>query len=499
MSPARNVAVIDVGSNSVRLVLYRIEGRAIWTVFNEKVLAGLGRNMAQTGRLAPGGVAAALGALRRFRAVLDGMRPDEVFTAATAAVRDASDRQAFIDRVAHETGFRLRVLSGEDEARLAALGVAAGAPGATGVVGDLGGSSLELTRIEDGVPGYGATLPLGPFALGLSTQGIARTPTIEALALAASAVIAPVAARFQAETFHAVGGAWRNLALVNMSITNYPLHVVHQYEMPAAEALEASRFLARQSKGSLERIPGLTKKRAETLPSAAVVLEALIERLGVKRLVLSAYGVREGLILDAMSAELRTQDPLVEGCATLAARDATSEVFGPALEAWLSPLWSSLEPVFAKDRTRVLLAAAARLAGLGAHLHPDHRADLAFDLVLRAPIAGQTHKERAFLAIAVFNRYTTAVTNPEPEAVSRLLSPEQIGRARALGAALRLGFDLSGRSPALLDGSALSQGKGELLLTIKGASGDVLLGEQTQKRAAQLAQALRLSLKLKGS
>jgi exopolyphosphatase/guanosine-5'-triphosphate,3'-diphosphate pyrophosphatase len=490
MPSARDVAVIDVGSNSIRLVLYRIEGRAIWTVFNEKVLAGLGRDMAETGRLAPEGVTAALGALRRFRAVLDGVRPDEIFT---AAVRDARDRQEFIARVQEETGFRLRLLSGEDEARLAALGVAAGAPGATGVVGDLGGSSLELTRIEGGAPGHGVTLPLGPFALGMS-----KTPNIEALALAASAVIAPVAERFQTDTFHAVGGAWRNLALVNMSLTNYPLHVVHQYEMPAAEALDAARFLARQSKGSLERIPGLNKKRAETLPSAAVVLQALIDRLNVKQLVLSAYGVREGLILDAMDPQLRAQDPLVEGCATLAARDTVSETFGPALEAWLTPLWSSLPPVFTPARSQVMLAAATRLATLGAHLHPDHRADIAFDLVLRAPIAGQTHKERAFLAIAVFNRYTTATTNPEPEAVSRLLSPEQLGRARALGAALRLGFDLSGRSPALLGGSALTQDKGELTLTIKGVSGDVLLGEQTQKRAAQLAQALKLNLNFKG-
>ena len=492
MRSSRDVAVIDVGSNSVRLVLYRIEGRAIWTVFNEKVLAGLGRDMAQTGRLAPDGVVAALGALRRFRAVLDGVRPDEIFTAATAAVRDASDRLDFIGRVRGETGFRLRVLSGEDEARFAALGVAAGAPGSSGVVGDLGGSSLELTRLNAGVPGEGVTLPLGPFALGVS-----KTPNIEALSLAASAVIAPVAARFQSGSFHAVGGAWRNLALVNMSITNYPLHVVHQYEMSSSEALEVSRLLARQSKGSLERIPGLTKKRAETLPAAAVVLQALVERLNVKRVVLSAYGVREGLILDAMSPELRAQDPLVEGCATLAARDTTSEDFGPALEGWLLPLWFSLPPVFEPGRTRVLLAAAARLATLGAHLHPDHRADIAFDLVLRAPIAGQTHQERAFLAIAIFNRYTAATTNPEPEAVGRLLSPEQLTRARALGAALRLGCDLSGRSAALLGASVLRQEKSELVLTVRGVSGDMLLGEQTQKRANQLAANLGLGLKLK--
>jgi len=163
---SRDIAVIDVGSNSVRLVLYRIEGRAIWTAYNEKVLAGLGRGTARTGRLSRDGVTQAIAALKRFRAVLDGAQPDEVFTAATAAVREALDGPEFIARVRQETGLEIRVLSGEDEARYAALGVAAGAVNADGVVGDLGGSSLELTRINHGAPGPGVTLALGPFSLG---------------------------------------------------------------------------------------------------------------------------------------------------------------------------------------------------------------------------------------------------------------------------------------------------------------------------------------------
>jgi len=492
MRSVRDVAVLDVGSNSIRLVVYRVDGRAIWTVFNEKVLAGLGRDLSRTGRLSPEGIAAALGALRRFRAVLDGIGPDEIFTAATAAVREASDRLDFIARVQTETGFELRVLSGADEARLAALGVVAGSPRANGVVGDLGGSSLELIRLAAGAPAGGVTLPLGPFALQ-SPRGF----DAEALETACRGVIDPFAAQFQTETFHAVGGAWRNLALVHMTIAGYPLHVVHQYEISGADAVDLARFIARQSKGSLDRIPGLSKKRAETLPVAAVVLHTLIQALGVKKMAVSAYGVREGLVMESMSAEVRERDPLVEGCATLAARDTSSERFGPALEAWLKPLWSVLPPLVAEDRAPVLLAAACRLATLGAHLHPDHRADLAFDLVLRAPIAGQSHQERAFLAIAAFNRYTALSTNPEPALIGRLLDTELLARARALGAAMRLGYDLSGRSPVLLEGSLLTLDKGELVLTVKSRSADMLLGEQINKRAAQLASALGVGLKVR--
>ncbi len=489
---SRHAAVIDVGSNSVRLVIYEIQGRAIWTVFNEKVLAGLGRGMPRTGRLSPEGAVEALNALRRFRAVLDGVRPDDVFTAATAAVREASDREAFVARVLRETGFALRVLAGEEEARLSALGVLAGAPAAEGVVGDLGGSSLELVRLVDGAPGAGVTLPLGPFAL--QAQKIFDA---DALGLACEAVIAPHRSAYRADMFHAVGGAWRNIALVHMSLSDYPLKVLHQYDIAAGEAVEVCRFVARQSRASLERIRGLSRRRAETLPAAAVVLRCLLEGLGVRRLAISAYGLREGLLFEAMDAATRRADPLLEGCATLALRDLGSGPFAGALQAWLTPLWSALPPILPGRRDEVMLAAACRLSGLGAHLHPDHRADLAFDLVLRAPIPGQTHQERAFLAQAAFSRYASAAVNPAPGVVERLLTPEQTARARALGAAMRLGCDLSGRSAVLLGDASLGLEREELVLKVSAASADVVLGEPINKRAAQLAGVLGIPFKVK--
>lgn len=487
----RDVAVIDVGSNSVRLVLYRVEGRTIWTVFNEKVLAGLGRDMARTGRLAPDGVSAALGALRRFRAVLEAVKPAQVFTAATAAVREASDRDDFLARVQAETGFNLRVLSGEEEALFSALGVAAGSPHADGVVGDLGGSSLELIRLRDGTPGEGVTLPLGPFALGAPGPADPR-----ALADACAAVLAPVADRFSGRTFHAVGGAWRNLAIVRMNRINYPLQVVQGFEMSAAEAAETAGFLASLSRGSLERMAGVSKKRAETLPYAAVVLKALVERMGFERIVISAYGLREGLLFDAMPEAVRALDPLIEGCAALGARNGGADRLGPALEAWLKPLWDKLEPVFPQGRETALAAAASRLADVGARLHPDHRADLVFEEVLRAPIPGQSHVERAFLAMAAFHRYG-GERSPEQATVERVLNPERLERAEVLGAAIRLGVQLSGRSPKLLALSTLSRTKNDLVVSVGKEAADLLLGEQTTKRAEALAKALGLELKVK--
>jgi exopolyphosphatase / guanosine-5'-triphosphate,3'-diphosphate pyrophosphatase len=482
----RQAAVIDVGSNSVRLVIYRVDGRALWTIYNEKVVAGLGRDLPATGRLNPEGVEAAIGALRRFRSLLEGWRADEVTTAATAAVREAADGRAFLKRVQAETGLEVRILSGEEEARYAALGVLCGQPDAEGVVGDLGGSSLELVRLNGIANIEGATLPLGPFALGAPKPlNIDRTRRI------VDDHLTPFANRYSSPEFHAVGGAWRNLALLHMQLADYPLHVAHQYEIGRAEALDLVRFVQRQSRSSLEGIEGLSKKRFDTLPYAALVLERLVERLGVEKMVVSAYGVREGMLLEAMPPEVRQLDPLIEGCEALTAQRGISPGLGHALEAWVGPLFEKLPPLF-DGRDAVLTAAACRLADLGARLHPDHRADLVFEQVLRAPLAGMRHAERVFLAAVAFSRHSAAA--PPHPTVGRMLGAERRQRARALGPAIRLGCDLSGHNARLLEKSGVTVRGDRLVLNVLTGWEDMLLGEQTARRAQTLAQALKLKL-----
>lgn len=487
---SRQTAVIDVGSNSVRLVIYRLEGRAIWTVFNEKALAGLGRDLPATGRLSPDGIETALLALRRFRTTLSGWDRSDIFAVATAAVREASDGPAFLARVEVETGLRLRVLSGAEEARYAALGVLAGQPDASGVVGDMGGSSLELVHLDGGAPRDGLTLPLGPFALGAP-----KPLDVDKMRKVIEGRIDKSGIRFRTREFHAVGGAWRNLALLHMEMSDYPLRVAHQYEMSRSDAVDVARFVARQSKASLERMQGLSKRRFDTLPYSALVLDTLIERLGIERIVISAYGLREGLLLEAMPPEEAAQDPLIEGCEALTTVRGLSCDLGMALHDWLAPAFGRLPPVFGA-REPTLTAAACRLADLGARLHPDHRGELAFEQVLRAPIAGMNHPERAFLACAAFARHSSATATPQPGTVSKVLSVERRQRARALGAAIRLGCDLSGRNASLLGHCTLSIEGDRLVLRAQEGWSDMLLGEQTTKRAQTLAQALKLKLQL---
>ncbi|MDE3130908.1 MAG: Ppx/GppA family phosphatase, partial [Acidobacteriota bacterium] len=297
---------------------------------------------------------------------------------------------------------------------------------------------------------------------------------------------------------HAVGGAWRNFALLSMRMSAYPLEIVHQYEMSRREALEAARLISHQSPRSLERIEGISRRRLETLPHAAAVLEGLIETLGIERVVLSAYGLREGVLFEAMPAGARGLDPLIEGCAAWSGREGANPALGAAVEDWVSPGFGRLEPLIG-PREAVLVRAACRLADLGARLHPDHRADLVFHQVLRAPIPGMSHAERVFLATALFARHTAAATVPEPELISRLITHETVQRARAVGAAVRLACDLSGRSPDLLGRSSLDIRSGSVVLEAEAAFVPILFGEQTTKRASTLAALLERELKLRGA
>lgn len=489
-SVAREVAVIDVGSNSVRLVVYRVAGMAMTPILNEKAMAALGRGISSKANLLPEkGVRVALEALTRFRTIMDGLGVKQIEAVATSAIREASDGAAFASRVRKELNIPLRIIDGAEEARLSALGVLASAPQADGVVADLGGSSLELIRVGAKGPEAGETHLLGPLAL--AHEGEFDAAGVEQTALRSfnqSSVLDPQ----RGDVLYAVGGAWRSIGRIDMSLTNYPLRVLQNYEMSRAEILKLCAFIAKQSKRSLERLEDAAAKRADALPSAAVVLETLIRKGGFKSVILSSYGVREGLLLDKMTASDRDHDPLLAGVEALVGGDERSLEFGDALEEWLEPIFTSLPQIFSPARDRTLRLAAYRLADLAGVLHPDHRADIAFEIVLRGPYAGARHEERAFLASAIARRYARRAPESSIEVFERLLSPEAGARAQALGAALRLGADISGRSPALLRACPISLQNRTLRLDP--ADGyESLVTDQIRRRLTQLSEAISLT------
>jgi exopolyphosphatase/guanosine-5'-triphosphate,3'-diphosphate pyrophosphatase len=482
----QEAAVIDVGSNSVRLVVYRIDGRAMTPILNEKVMAGLGRGMTKRGALSPEGVDMALRAIKRFQALNESLGVKDVFAVATAAVREAPDGAQFAKRVENETGVKLRILSGADEARLSALGVTAGAPDARGMAGDLGGASLELIDLGAKGPGAGETFPLGPFALARDEEFDYQRISDEVTHILADATTLAN----HGGDFYAVGGAWRALGRIDIRLRDHPLGVLHHHEMNRAEVLRLVDLVRKQSKRSLERLEEAAAKRADSLPYAAVVLERVMQIGKFERVILSAFGLREGVLLERMSKQALAVHPLIAAAEALAGRWSRGREFGRALENWIAPLFADRPPVFSAEHDALLRGAAARLADVGGPLHPDQRGEIMFDLVLRAPLAAISHEERAFLAAAIHHRYTKSQPR-HAAAYVRLLTTEQQQAAAALGAALRLGADVSGRSESLLAKFELVVEKGRVTLKYDKSSAH-LVTETVTRRLDAAAQALGL-------
>ncbi len=482
----RDAAVVDVGSNSIRLVLYRIEGRAILPILNERSAVGLGRGLQESGVLSPDGVTEAVAALERFRVFLDARGVTDVIAVATAAVREAKDGPAFAKRVAQILRAQLSVITGEEEARASALGIIAGEPDASGIVGDLGGSSLEFAVVDGGEFVSGMTLPLGPFALAGACGG-----DLKAARKIVDTIVSRAARRFTGprETLYAVGGAWRAIARISLESRGHPVRLLHGYELSAVEAIDLAKFVAKQSVASIASVPEVSRRRAETLPLAAVVLERAVKRLGVKCVRVQAYGLREGLLFARMSEDERAGDPLVAGLEALARRSGGIAAIGPALESWLEPARAAMGAVFDADRDSVLFSAACRTADLGGRHHPDHRAELASLETLYAPVAGVSHEERVFLALAVHHRYGGR-RDPAPLAAPlRLLREEGRDAAFKLGLGLRFACTFSGRAATLLDHAHLAVTDQDVELSLT-ETGKCLYTSAAERRFLHFASAL---------
>lgn len=478
--PDARIGVIDLGSNSIRLVVYDRPGRAPLPVFNEKVLCGLGRGLERTGRLNPDGVRLALENIGRFARIADGMGLERMDVLATAAVRDAADGPAFVARIEEIARLPVHVLAGAEEARLSALGVVSGVPDADGATGDLGGGSLELVSLDRGSLGAEqVTLPLGPLRLMEHADG--RSSLVRHVDRMLDGL--PWLERAAGRSFYPVGGSWRALAKAHMDRVSHPLHVIHHYAVDAAAMRDFAELISRQSRSSLERAPGVSRRRADTLPYAALVLERVIRKARPARVVFSAYGLREGFLFDRLPEAERRQDPLLVACQDHARRLGRFEP-SRALVNWTAPLFAGEDAAAERLRT-----AACMLSDLGWTDHPDYRAEHAFLRALRMPYAGIDHPGRAFLALAIHCRYTGGIEDPVLRPALEIAGEANRLRARVLGLALRLAHTMTGGVIPLLAQAPLRLAEDRLELSLSGAAAD-LAGDVVQRRLDALAAAL---------
>ncbi len=483
MSDLPRSAVVDLGSNSIRLVVFEGVGRAPVAIFNEKAVVRLGRGLQTSGKLNEEGVEQAVTVMTRYHAVARAMRAEPFEVLATAAVRDASNGAAFVAELqTRMPATPIRILSGEQEAALSAEGLLCGIPGADGILADIGGGSLEVVDIRHGVRGRAQTLPLGIIRLGERAGG----DPIRARALA-EADLAGVGwlAEGTGRDLYLVGGAWRALARIHIAQTNYPLNIVHHYTISRDEARDLTGVIAAASRKVLEKLPGAPRRRVDDLPLAAVALRRVLRATGARRVVFSANGLREGWYMQQIAAGSRGQDPLLAVAQDTAAQLRRDPTLPPALLAWTQPLFAS-----EGREGRRLREAACWLSDVGSHDHPEYRAEQSFLRVLHQPGVTLDHHARAFLALVTALRYEAEPEAPFLAPARMLLSTETLQRATVLGCALRLAYTLSAGTTDLLEATRLLVGEALILRLAPGLG--VFAGDSVTRRLERLALAIGL-------
>ena len=480
----RRTAIIDIGSNSIRLVVYQGPPRLPAILFNEKVLAGLGRSLAASGTIDAEAMTVAATALARFAGVAREMAADEVRTVATAAVRDATNGAELI-ALAAKNGLTVELLSGEQEATAAGYGVLSGIPDADGIVGDLGGGSLELVRVVAGTVTDRASFPLGVLRLGALRDGATSRLAATTARLLANA---GWTGRAKGLPLYLVGGSWRALARLDMETTGYPLPVIHQYALPPATVARLARTVPQMAKARLKEVPGLSSGRIPTLADAAALLAVLIKELRAGSTIVSAYGLREGLLYGALDPATRALDPLIVAARNEGERSGRFPEHGTLLDEWIAPLFGGDEREAARLRE-----AACHLADVGWRANPEFRAERGVEIALHGNWVAIDAAGRARVAQALWTSLGGASTSPEP--LAKLADAAALAQATRWGLAMRLGQRLSGGLAGPLQRSSLSAADGAVRLHLPSAD-RALYGEAVAKRHVALAQAMGLRAEL---
>jgi exopolyphosphatase / guanosine-5'-triphosphate,3'-diphosphate pyrophosphatase len=486
--PHRRSAVVDLGSNSVRLVVFDGITRNPISIFNEKAVLRLGRGLNATGRLNEDGVGAAMQVMDRYYAIARGMEADPFEILATAAVRDATNGAEFVAALrARMPGVPIRILSGEEEADYSATGVLCGLPEADGLVADIGGGSLELIRLSGRQKRDACTLRLGVIRLSDRSEGdLQKARAIADADIAQVGWLDDMAGR----PLYLVGGAFRALARLQIARTNYPLNIVHLYTLSGDGARDMADWAAGTPRRTLERLPGAPRKRLDDVPFAAIVLRRLIRRLQPSSVVVCVDGLREGWYMRRVAASVTALDPQEAVAQEMCARLGRSETLPDRLMTWTAPLFTDEDAPM-----RRLRRAACLMSDVGSYDHPEYRAEQTYLRVLRMQGVGFDHPARAFVALTLAVRYEAELGQDFLQPSRLLLTPEQYLRAVVLGLALRLAYTVCGGTEELLDGTWIEISDRGLALHLARGRG-VVRGESVRRRLDRLADALSLPARI---
>ena len=480
----RRAAIIDIGSNSVRLVVYAGPARAPTPVFNEKLMVGLGSGLATSGAIEPKPYRRAIAGLTRFKALAESMGIADLRCVATAAVRDASNGAEFLAD-ARAIGLNIALLSGRDEARASGYGVISAIPDADGIVADLGGGSLELVRVKDGKTAHHSSFPLGVLRIGALRQAHGAKFIKHIVKLLQTS---GWPGDDKGLPLYMVGGSWRALARYDMILARDPMPVVSGHKMPVESIPRLARRLKTADLPALSKIDGLASARVATLPDAAALLVPLVRQLQSSRLVVSTSGLREGLLFETLPEGTQQQDPLIAAAEAEGRRFARFAPHGRAMDSWITSLFDLDDAPAARLRLACCL-----LSDVASTANPDFRAERAAEMALHGQWWGIDLTDRLVMAQTLF---TAAGGQGHPFVVppGQGLEPRLL-RASHWGLAIRLAQRLSGGASGAFTLSRIDATAAHLRLTLSG-TGVRLRGEQVEKRLKPLAEALGLKAEL---
>jgi len=474
------IGIIDIGSNSIRLVVYDQQKRSPVAIYNEKVMCALGKGLATTGMLNPDGVELARAALRRFLAMGRNMEINSLHVMATAAIRDAQDGPNFARYLEETYDIDVDIITGKKEAKLGAYGVCSSMFRPQGVTGDLGGGSLELVKVDEGQIADHASLPLGSLRMIDESKG--DRDKLHKIIEKRFADLKWLDGK-KADNFYAIGGSFRALARMYMAAIDYPLHILHEYKVESKKFLSFAKDIAGMAENKIEKMPGAAPKRVPALPGAAIVLQHIIQHIRAEFIVFSTSGIREGYLYEMLSPYIRNQDGLLASCSEIVTKGGHSTSYANELFTWMYKL---LEKESEKERR--LRLAFCLLSDIALHIHPEYRAEWAFHRILFSALAGLTHRERVKLSLAMYHRYQFKMKENWP--ALKLLKDGDREWSKLVGTAANLAYHLSGGIAGNLHNTSFVQEKNQLSLQLNGAMQDVL-GDAVRRRMDGVREAYK--------
>ena len=477
--PKGLIAIIDIGSNSVRMVVYHALKRVPLPLFNEKYMCALGRGLARTGRLNPAGVKQAENAIARL-VMANRLQVASLDIIATAAIRDAENGLAFVRELEARHGIDINIITGEREAELAAKAILASFHEPLGISADLGGGSMELAEVSRTHIGRTVSCQLGNLRL-LDTADGKRDKMDELVKRELKDIdwlrssVPPC--------IYAIGGGFRSLAKLHMHKTGYPLDIVHEYAMSRRAVNQTVDKLLEMKPDDIAALPGISAKRAATMVPTALVLQQLLAATNAPEVRFSVSGIREGFFFDLLDAKAQREDALTASAADLAALIGRAGSYGRELFQWMSPLFGT-EPL-AWQRIRQALCKLSELAWA---IDPNFRSRWAYQRIIQSSLKGIDHKERIMLALALYYRYSSRWKGDKHEL--KLLDERERQWARCVGLAANLAFQLSGGRAGNLYHATMRFHDGEVKLSLDEEAAP-LRTEAVEKRIDGLGEAMR--------